>query len=138
MISRSASVRARKHAPEVSHGRKWRLSIAIRYSSACSLVTTFVRFPTAHLIERVGGVDGGQRSRHERCGVRIFYDETLDVPPVRLELVRERCHRGRGDLHRHENLVAIAKKALGLKVARMPKDRDHDREERHQEVGDPA
>ena len=52
MISRSASVRARKQAPDVNHGRKWRQSIAIRYSSACSFVTTFVRLSTAHLIEQ--------------------------------------------------------------------------------------
>ena len=52
MISRSASVRARKQAPDVNHGRKCRQSIAIRYSSACSFVTTFVRLRTAHLIEQ--------------------------------------------------------------------------------------
>ncbi|HUI36945.1 MAG TPA: hypothetical protein VLZ04_05605, partial [Gaiellaceae bacterium] len=78
--------------------------------------------------ERIRSVDGGQRSRDERCGVWIFHDETLDGPSVRFELVGERRHRGRADLHRDENLVAILEKALRLEVARMPENRHHDRE----------
>src|SRR5205823_7668261 len=39
----SASVRATKHAPLVSHGRWWRPSIAIAYSSAWSRSASVLR-----------------------------------------------------------------------------------------------
>ena len=49
--ARNAEVRPMKHAPEVSHGRMCRPSIAIRYSTCCSLVTRLVVFSTSHLTE---------------------------------------------------------------------------------------
>ena len=50
-ISRSDSVLPMKHAPEVSHGRKCRESMAIRYSSACSLAAVDCAFSASTFTE---------------------------------------------------------------------------------------
>jgi hypothetical protein len=70
----------------------------------------------------------GSAAATSAAGFGSSTNETLDGPPLRFELVREGRHRWRADLHRDENLVAISEKALGLEVARMPKDRHDDRE----------